>query len=121
MNAIIISICVIIVAYLLNRLLVSIYLYPIIRNEFEEYKKLRHRYSNERLKFLHTKIQKALRRIDFMTSCAQRHIKNDTKDKEIKFWMKELEMNKELRIEFQNILTEVERELNARAYFNAQR
>ena len=117
----IIGICLLIGAYLIYRFLSYVYLYPMVVAEFEEYKRLRHQFSNQRLEWLHNRTQKAVQRIENVLAYDNDVLATQLSlEEKISLEADKTEDEKMLK-EFQAILAEVERELNARAYFNAQR
>ncbi|MBQ8464684.1 MAG: hypothetical protein IJ545_01595 [Alphaproteobacteria bacterium] len=117
----IIGICLLIGAYLIYRFLSYVYLYPMVVAEFEEYKRLRHQFSNQRLEWLHKRTQKAVQRIENVLAYDNDVLATQLSlEEKISLEADKTEDEKMLK-EFQAILAEVERELNARAYFNAQR
>ena len=117
----IIGICLLIGAYLIYRFLSYVYLYPMVVAEFEEYKRLRHQFSNQRLEWLQKRTQKAVQRIENVLAYDNDVLATQLSlEEKISLEADKTEDEKMLK-EFQAILAEVERELNARAYFNAQR
>ena len=114
---------------ILQKLFKSVYLYPITEIEYNEYQKLKHNFSNARLKNLHQNLLKCIQRVenvieydkDSFDKMAEKDASPRQKEVDAIYWQQEINEDKQLLEEFKAMLAEVERELAARAYFNAQR
>lgn len=119
-TVIIILICLIIGIYFLKKLFFSVYLYQITESEFNEYKKLPYEFSNERLELLHQHLLKCVQRIENVIEFDRNNFK-EISEKDTILWQQEIDTDKQILEEFKAMLAEVEREIAARTYFNAQR
>ena len=96
------------------------YLYEITEAEFNEYKKLKHQFSNNRLENLHQNLLKSVHRLEMVIALDEDKLDEVLKD-EADNWKKNIDAEKKILEEFKAMLSEVEREISARIYFNAQR
>ena len=119
MNIIIFALCLFLL-YKLGKFLKNVFLYSVIKDEYQEFKRLTFNYSTKRLRALQKKLKFAVNQLQQMIVLCNIRLKEQTVQQKILLWQRRLEFSKKMLQDFSSKLSEVDQELGRRDFFHAK-